>query len=121
MKVFELAKKLNVKAADLLKQLNEQGEDVKSINANLSDSQEQMITEVVNGVPLENKSEGQFKSNIAFVRSVGDEKYELVKAIIDENNNLSIKSVKLYNSRVRAFMDLGYETGLIEMERVAHV
>lgn len=121
MKVFELAKKLNVKAADLLKQLNEQGEDVKSINANLSDSQEAMITEVVTGSPAEARGEGQFKSNIAFVRTVGDEKYELVKAVIDEKNNLTVKSVKEYSSRVRAFMDLGYENGLIEMERVAHV
>jgi hypothetical protein len=121
MKVFELAKKLNMKAADLLKQLNEQGEDVKSINASLSESQEAMITEVVTGSPTESRGEGKFKTNIAFVRLVGDEKYELVKAVIDENNNITVKSVKNYTSRVRAFMDLGYENGLIEMERFAHV
>ena len=102
MKVFELAKKLNVKAADLLKQLNEQGEEIKSINANLSDSQEQMITEVVTGNSAEARGEGQYKSNIAFVRTVGDEKYELVKAVIDENNNLTIKSVKEYSRSARA-------------------
>ena len=121
MKVFELAKKLNMKATDLLKQLNEQGEEVKSINASLSESQEEMITEVITGTTADSRGAGQYVSNIAFVRNVGGEKYELVKATIDENNNLTVKSVEKFASRVRAFAALDYTTGLIEIERSVNV
>lgn len=118
MKVFELAKQLNVKAVDLLKQLQENGEDVKSINTNLSEDQEKMISEVITGSDL---GVGQFKTNIAFVRKLEGENYELCLGVVDEKNNLEVTQIKKYQSRVRAYSDLSYYTGLIEMERAVNV
>ena len=123
MKVHELAKKLNLKAVDLLKQLKDNGEDVNSINSTLSEEQQKSITEILTGSSDEFSAgpSGNYISQIAFVREIGDEKYQLVKATVDENNNLKVQSVKEYASRVRAFHDLGYENGLIEMVRAVRV
>jgi hypothetical protein len=109
MKVYELAKILNKKSNELLKLID----GVKSINSELSEEQ---VEEVKSKIIREELESGNETTRIAFVRKSG-KIFQLVEANVDLLGNLEITAMKEYESKVRAFHELGYLNGLIEMER----
>lgn len=108
MKVFELAKIVNKKANEIVKMVD----GVKSINSELTEEQVEFVKSKIVSDALQSENE---TTHIAFVRKAG-KKYQLVEANIDLLGNLEIISIKETESKVRAFHDLGYVNGLIEME-----
>lgn len=119
MKVFELAKQLNQKATETLKKLKDAGADVNSINSVVSDADMALLADLERPVAVE--MQGQFVSNIAFVRKLDGENYEVCLGQIDELNNFNLKKSIKFESRVRAYHELNYHNSLIEMERVVNV
>lgn len=119
MKLHELAKELNVKATELLKTAQILGlTEVKSINNNVSEEDEQLLRNEVGPIV----TTGSCITPIAFVRKTGKKDvhgqmiYELCEGEICENGVFTMKKVTPKISRTRAFHDLGYKNGLIEIE-----
>lgn len=119
MKLHELAKELNVRATELLKTSQLLGlAEIKSINNNVSDEDEQALRNEVGPTV----TTGSCITPIAFVRKSGQKDahgqmiYELCEAEICENGVFVMKKVTPKISRTRAFHDLGYKNGLIEIE-----
>jgi hypothetical protein len=117
MKLHELAKELNTKATELLKKATELNMEIKSVNAHVSLEDEQTLRNEF-GIVV---SGGSLITPIAFVRRLGLDannmmRYELVEAEICENGFVEIKSRKEFNSRTRAFHELGYKNGHLEMD-----
>jgi hypothetical protein len=117
MKIHELAKELNSKATDILKKATELGLPEKSISSVLSEESEQILrNEFVPEVLT-----GEFVTPIAFVRQNGKNAegtvlYEVVEAEVCSNGTLVVKKVTKMPNRTRAFHELGYKTGLLEIK-----